>query len=150
MAKNILLINGPNLNLLGVREPHIYGHSSLSDVETTAKALAGTLGVNITTFQSNHEGAIIDRIHEARLEKVDAIIINPGALTHTSVGLRDALVGVSIAFIEIHITNVFARDAFRHHSYLSDKAAVVMCGMGVFGYEAALMHAAKNMAVTPK
>jgi 3-dehydroquinate dehydratase-2 len=150
MAKNILLINGPNLNLLGIREPHIYGHSTLDDVETTAKNLASTLGVSLATFQSNTEGAIIDRIHAAREEKVDAIIINPGAFTHTSVGLRDALVGVSIAFIEIHITNVFARDAFRHRSYLSDKAVVVMCGMGVWGYEAALMHAAKNMTPEAK
>lgn len=145
MAKNILLINGPNLNLLSIREPSIYGTATLNDVETRAKELGTELGVSVSVFQSNHEGAIIDRIHQAREEKVDAIIINPGALTHTSVGLRDALVGVSIRFVEIHITNVFARDAFRHHSYLSDKADVVMCGMGDFGYEAALMHAAKNM-----
>jgi 3-dehydroquinate dehydratase II len=150
MAKSILLINGPNLNLLGTREPKWYGTNTLNDVETRATTLAAELGVQIACFQSNHEGAIIDRVHQARLDKVEVIIINPAALTHTSVGLRDALNGVDIPFIELHIVNVFAREAFRHHSYLSDKAAAVLCGMGVWGYEAAIMHAAKNMAVVPK
>lgn len=145
MAQNVLIINGPNLNLLSIREPKIYGNATLNEVESRAKQQATELGIQLSVFQSNHEGVIIDRIHKAREEKVDAIIINPGALTHTSYGIRDALVGVSIRFVELHIANVFAREAFRHHSCLSDKADVIVCGMGVFGYEAALLHAAKNM-----
>jgi 3-dehydroquinate dehydratase-2 len=145
MANNILIINGPNLNLLGLREPSIYGATMLSDVETTTKQKGTELNVSVSTFQSNHEGAIIDRIHKAHEEMVDTIIINPGALTHTSVALRDALLAVSIPFVEVHITNVHAREPFRHHSYLSDKASAVICGLGVFGYEAALLHVARNL-----
>ncbi|KAL4893499.1 catabolic 3-dehydroquinase 2 [Aspergillus ambiguus] len=141
---SILLINGPNLNLLGTREPHLYGATTLRDVEENSKELANSYGVSLDAFQSNHEGHIVDRIHAAR-GHTDAIIINPGAFTHTSVALRDALVGVSIPFIEIHITNVHAREPFRHHSYLSDKASGIIVGLGTFGYEAAIQYAAKNI-----
>ncbi|KAJ5732168.1 dehydroquinase class II [Penicillium malachiteum] len=140
----ILLINGPNLNLLGTREPHLYGSTSLADVEANAKSLAKTKNIALETFQSNNEGAIIDRIQEAR-GNVDAILINPGALTHTSVAVRDALLGVSIPFIEIHITNIHTREAFRHHSYFSDKAVACIIGLGVYGYEAGLEYAARHL-----
>jgi len=143
MAQSILLINGPNLNLLGTREPHIYGTETLADVESRLETHCSSLSttskqVSISCFQSNHEGLLIDRIHQARIDKVDAIIINAGAFTHTSVALRDALSGVSIPFVEIHITNVHAREEFRHKSFLADKAAAVICGLGTYGYVAAL------------
>jgi len=144
MAKSVLLINGPNLNLLGIREPAIYGSSTLKDVEDAAKSQAQKLSINIQTFQSNHEGVLIDRIHAAREEKVDAIVINPGAFTHTSVALRDALSGVAIPFVEIHISNVYTREAFRHHSYLSDKAMAVIAGLGTAGYQYAIDWVAKQ------
>lgn len=144
MAKQILLINGPNLNLLGTREPHIYGSTTLSDVVQMAEAYGKKLGINVVNFQSNHEGAILDRIHEAR-GKCQYIIINPGALTHTSVALRDALSGVAIPFIEVHISNVHAREEFRHRSYLSDKAVGVICGLGTFGYTAAIDFVAQKL-----
>ncbi|KAK9452087.1 dehydroquinase class II [Limtongia smithiae] len=145
MAHNILLINGPNLNLLGTREPQIYGSTTLADVESLARAQAAAAdGVTLDTFQSNWEGAIVDRIHQARLDGVEVIVINPGALTHTSVALRDALLGVGISFIEVHITNVHAREPFRHHSYLSDKAWTTIVGMGTYGYTAAINHAILN------
>ncbi|GIJ90064.1 catabolic 3-dehydroquinase 2 [Aspergillus pseudoviridinutans] len=141
---SILLINGPNLNLLGTREPHLYGATTLRHVEENSKAVAASYGIDLETFQSNHEGHIIDRIHSGR-DRIDVIIINPGALTHTSVGVRDALVGVCIPFIEVHITNVHAREPFRHHSYLSDKASAILVGLGTYGYEAAIQHAARNL-----
>ncbi|PKS13038.1 hypothetical protein jhhlp_000379 [Lomentospora prolificans] len=137
MRKIVLLINGPNLNLLGLREPHIYGHTTLPQLEDQAKQHASTLGVELQAFQSNHEGAIIDRIHEAR-GNVGAIVINPGAFTHTSVAIRDALLGVGIPFVELHISNTHTREKFRHHSYLSDKAAAVIMGCGVLGYNYAI------------
>lgn len=143
MGKSILLINGPNLNLLGTREPHIYGTTTLADVENSCKSHAASLGAALEAFQSNHEGAIIDRIHAAR-GKVDGIIINPGGFTHTSVAIRDALLGVSIPFIELHVTNVHAREPWRHHSYLSDKAVGIIAGLGVFGYKVAVEHVAIN------
>jgi 3-dehydroquinate dehydratase-2 len=145
MAKNILLLNGPNLNLLGTREPEVYGSTSLSDVEQAAQAQATAAGVRLEHFQSNHEGALIDRIHAAKAEGVDAIVINPGGLTHTSVALRDALAGVAIRFIEVHISNIHQREAFRHHSYLSDVAVGVICGLGVDGYRAAVDFAIKKL-----
>lgn len=144
MAKSILLINGPNLNLLGTREPEIYGSTTLADVVALAQKQCASLSVEFDSIQSNHEGALIDRIHEAR-GKVDAVVINPGALTHTSVALRDALLGVEIPFVEVHISNVHKREPFRHHSYLSDKAEAVICGLGVYGYEAAIAFAAKSI-----
>ncbi|CRZ21412.1 type II 3-dehydroquinate dehydratase [Kingella kingae] len=140
---NVLVINGPNLNLLGLREPHIYGAETLADVENKLGKLAGELGLSVQCFQHNHEGAIVDKIHESR-GKVDWIIINAGAYTHTSVAIRDALGGVDIPFVEVHISNVHAREAFRHHSYLSDKATGVIVGLGTFGYEAALQFVARK------
>ncbi|HEX8882896.1 MAG TPA: type II 3-dehydroquinate dehydratase [Noviherbaspirillum sp.] len=145
MAKNLLLLNGPNLNLLGTREPEVYGSTTLADVEQAAKAQASAADAAIATFQSNHEGALIDRIQAARLEKVDAIIINPGGLTHTSVALRDALAGVAIPFVEIHISNIHKREPFRHKSFLSDIAVGVICGLGVEGYRAAIDFALKKL-----
>ncbi|KAA8900434.1 catabolic 3-dehydroquinase [Sphaerosporella brunnea] len=138
MAPKLLLINGPNLNLLGTREPHVYGHTTLADVEQRATELATSRGATLSTFQSNHEGALIDRLHSARSEKVDFVIVNAGGLTHTSVALRDALSGIGIPFIELHISNTHAREKFRHHSYLSDKAVAVIAGLGTYGYEAAV------------
>ena len=143
MAQSILLINGPNLNLLGTREPHLYGAETLADVESRLETHCASLSttskqVSISCFQSNHEGFLIDRIHQARADKVDAIIINAGAFTHTSVALRDALSGVNIPFVEIHVTNVHAREEFRHRSFLADKAIAVICGLGTYGYVAAL------------
>lgn len=138
MAKKLLLLNGPNLNLLGTREPEVYGHTTLADIENKAVAQAQALGASLEAFQSNHEGALIDRIHAARLEAIDAIVINPGGLTHTSVALRDALAGVAIPFIEVHISNIYKREAFRHHSFLSDIAVGTICGLGVDGYRLAI------------
>jgi 3-dehydroquinate dehydratase-2 len=145
MAKNILLLNGPNLNLLGTREPEVYGSTSLTDIELAASAQATAAGVKLAVFQSNHEGALIDRIQAARKDGVDAIVINPGGLTHTSVALRDALAAVAIPFIEVHISNIHQREAFRHHSYLSGIAAGVICGLGVEGYRLAIEYALKNL-----
>lgn len=141
--KQILLINGVNLNLLGTREPHIYGAETLDDVVSHLGEVAMELGVQITHFQSNHEGKIVDEIQAAR-GKADYIIINAGAFTHTSVAIRDALIGVAIPFVEVHISNVHARENFRHHSYLSDKAIGVIVGLGTYGYEAALRFCARN------
>ena len=138
MAKKLLLLNGPNLNLLGTREPEVYGKTTLADIEQAAAAQAAGAGASLTCFQSNHEGALIDRIHAARAEGVDAIVINPGGLTHTSVALRDALAGVAIPFIEVHISNVHQRETFRHHSYLSAIAVGVICGLGIDGYRLAI------------
>lgn len=134
---NILLINGPNLNLLGWREPHIYGAQTLDDIVQHLQCVADEYQINLQHIQSNHEGAIVDAIHAAR-GHIDWVIINAGAYTHTSVAIRDALVGVAIPFIEVHISNVHARESFRHHSYLSDKAVGVIVGLGTWGYEAAL------------
>lgn len=137
MPPSILLINGPNLNLLGTREPTTYGTTTLADIESSSKAHAASLGASLATFQSNHEGAIVDRIQAAR-NHADAIIINPGAFTHTSVAIRDALLAVDIPFVELHVSNVHARESWRRHSYLSDKAAGVIVGLGVFGYRVAV------------
>ena len=145
MAKKILLVNGPNLNLLGTREPEVYGSTTLADVEQAATQQVATAGSTISCFQSNHEGALIDRIHAAKGEGVDAIVINPGGLTHTSVALRDALAGVAIPFVEVHISNVHQRESFRHHSYLSAIAVGVICGLGVEGYRAAIEFALKKL-----
>jgi 3-dehydroquinate dehydratase-2 len=138
MAKKLLLLNGPNLNLLGTREPEVYGKTTLADIENAASAQAGAAGATISCFQSNHEGALIDRIHAAKSEGIDAIVINPGGLTHTSVALRDALAGVAIPFVEVHISNIYQREAFRHHSFLSDIAVGTICGLGVNGYRFAI------------
>lgn len=135
---SILLVNGPNLNLLGTREPGIYGAATLADVEASVRAQAEAAGYQVDCFQSNHEGGIVDRLHAARTDGTQFVIINPGAYTHTSIAIRDAFSGVSIPFCEVHISNVHARDAFRHHSYLSDIAVAVMAGFGVQGYNLAL------------
>lgn len=142
----VLLINGPNLNLLGSREPEVYGRQTLADIETQGSALVTSLGHELVCFQSNHEGAIIDRIHAARQDGTAFIVINPGAYTHTSVALRDALLGVAIKFIEVHISNVFAREDFRHHSYLTGVAAGLIVGLGTAGYEMALRAACLQLA----
>ncbi|WP_256078192.1 type II 3-dehydroquinate dehydratase [Massilia sp. YIM B04103] len=144
MAKNLLLLNGPNLNLLGTREPEVYGASTLAEVEQAAQAQAAAAGARLACFQSNHEGALIDRIHAARAEGVDGIIINPGGLTHTSVALRDALAGVAIPFIEVHISNIYQREEFRHHSFLSAIAQGTICGLGIEGYRLAIDFALKK------
>jgi 3-dehydroquinate dehydratase II len=141
----LLLINGPNLNLLGTREPAKYGYTTLPEVETMVREEAARLGAELATFQSNHEGAIVDRIHAARTEGVAGIVINPGAYTHTSVAIRDAFAGTSIPFAEIHISNVHAREPFRHHSYLSEIAAGIVIGMGVEGYRLALHGLVKKL-----
>jgi 3-dehydroquinate dehydratase-2 len=151
MAKHILLINGPNLNLLGLREPHLYGSTTLPELQDSLAAHCASLSppVKLTSFQSNSEGAILDTIHSHHPAfqqnrgaedgpPVDAVVINAGGLTHTSVVLRDALVGVSLPFVEVHITNVHARERFRHHSFMSEKAAAVICGLGTYGYTAAV------------
>lgn len=136
----VLVINGPNLNLLGTREPAIYGSTTLADVENGLRAQALALGLELDCFQSNHEGAIVDRIHQARLDGVGFVLINPGAYTHTSVAIRDALTGVAIPFVEVHISNVHKREPFRHHSFLSDVAEAVMAGFGTQGYGLALQY----------
>ena len=145
MASKLLLLNGPNLNLLGTREPATYGATTLAEVEQAAQDQAKAAGASLAVFQSNHEGALIDRIHAARLEHIEAIIINPGGLTHTSVALRDALAGVAIPFIEVHISNVHQRESFRHHSFLSAIAKGVICGLGTDGYRLAIDFSLKNM-----
>ncbi|WP_158972617.1 type II 3-dehydroquinate dehydratase [Paraglaciecola sp. L3A3] len=139
---NLLLINGPNLNMLGKREPETYGSQSLEQINDEINLYAETLGISVTHVQSNAEHVLIDTIHSA-FQKIDFIVINPGAFTHTSVALRDALLSVSIPFIEVHLSNVHAREPFRQHSYLSDVAQGVICGLGSQGYKFAIA-AAKN------
>ena len=134
-------MNGPNLNLLGAREPHVYGSTTLAQIEAELVQLAANAGAKLNALQSNHEGVLIDRIHLARTDGTEFIIINPGGLTHTSVALRDALAGVALPFIELHLSNVHRREDFRHHSYLSAIAVGVICGLGVNGYRLALQHA---------
>ena len=134
----VLVMHGPNLNLLGTREPEHYGRVTLSDINMALARMAEGAGVELESFQSNHEGALIERIHAARDQGVRAIIINPAAYTHTSVALRDALAAVSIPFVEVHLSNVHARESFRHHSYFSDLAVGVICGLGHEGYLLAL------------
>lgn len=139
----ILVLHGPNLNLLGLREPGIYGATTLDDINRNLTQIAVATGHHLQTLQSNAEYELIDRIHDARKEGVDFIIINPAAFTHTSVALRDALLGVDIPFIEVHLSNVHKREAFRHHSYFSDVAQGVICGFGATSYELALQAALK-------
>jgi len=142
---NILVLNGPNLNLLGEREPSHYGKQTLSEIDASLKAKASASNHQLTTFQSNAESALIERIHQAQDEKVEFIIINPAAFTHTSVALRDAFSAVKIPFIEVHLSNVHARESFRHHSYFSDIAVGVICGLGAIGYELALTAAMESL-----
>ena len=138
MPHRILVLHGPNLNLLGTREPEVYGRTTLADIDNALLAQAQAAGAELATFQSNHEGALVDRIQAARGESIDFIVINPAAYTHTSVAIRDALAGVGIPFVEVHLSNVHAREAFRHHSYFSDIAQGVICGLGWRGYTYAL------------
>ena len=147
MAVNfhILLLNGPNLNLLGTREPEKYGKTTLAEIVSDLTSQADALQVKLSHLQSNAEYALIDRIHQAKGD-VDYIVINPAAFTHTSVAIRDALLAVSIPFIEVHLSNVHAREPFRHHSYLSDISAGVICGLGVDGYSWALQTAVKRLS----
>lgn len=145
MAQHLLLLNGPNLNLLGTREPEVYGRTTLADIEQAAQAQVAAAGASLASFQSNHEGALIERIHAAKNEGVDAVVINPGGYTHTSVALRDALAGVAIPFIEVHISNIHQREPFRHTSYLSDIAVGVICGLGTEGYRLAIDFALKKL-----
>ncbi|GIK35468.1 MAG: 3-dehydroquinate dehydratase [Gammaproteobacteria bacterium] len=140
----ILLLNGPNLNLLGTREPGVYGRTSLADIERATGALAQSLGHQLEVFQSNAEAALVDRV-QAAAGQADFILINPGALTHTSVALRDAILAVGIPCIEIHISNVHAREAFRQHSYFSDIAVGTITGLGPIGYELALRAADERL-----
>jgi len=145
----ILLLNGPNLNLLGSREPGIYGSASLKDIETKLAGLAESRGHQLAAMQSNAEHELIDGIHAAK-RGADFIIINPGAFTHSSIALRDAFLGVGVPFIEVHLSNVFAREAFRHHSYLSDIAVGCIFGLGPIGYELALQAAIARLTENQK
>ena len=145
MAKHILLLNGPNLNLLGTREPSVYGHETLADVATRLVASGNAQDAQVTCIQSNAEHELVDAVHQAKTLQVDYILINPGAFTHTSIALRDALLGVAIPFIEVHISNVHAREEFRHHSYLSDVAVGVIAGLGSKGYDFALAFAMEQL-----
>ncbi|RUR20044.1 type II 3-dehydroquinate dehydratase [Legionella sp. km535] len=136
--KKILVLHGPNLNLLGTREPSIYGATSLSQINADLLNEANNAGIQLTCYQSNTEGALIDAIHQASSDKINYIIINPAAFTHTSVALRDALSAVAIPFIEVHISNIYTRETFRHHSYFSDIAVGIISGLGAQGYLLAL------------
>jgi len=136
--KKILVLNGPNLNRLGTREPELYGNISLKSLETTLIAQAKSANVQLSCIQTNSESGLVDAIHQAADDKVDHIIINAAAYTHTSIAIRDALLSTAIPFIEVHISNIYARESFRHHSYLSDIAQGVICGLGIHGYSLAL------------
>ena len=142
----LLVLHGPNLNLLGTREPNHYGQTTLADINLALAERAATANVDLESFQSNHEGALIERVHAAREQGVRFIIINPAAYTHTSVALRDALAAVAIPFIEVHLSNVHSREAFRQHSYFSDLAIGVICGLGSEGYLLALEYALGRLA----
>jgi 3-dehydroquinate dehydratase II len=146
----LLVLHGPNLNLLGTREPEVYGHVTLADIDRALAEKASAAGVELSTFQSNHEGALVDRIQAARNEAVDFVLINPAAYTHTSVAIRDALAGVDLPFVEIHLSNVHRREAFRHQSYFSDLAVAVVCGFGWKGYLYALDFALERIAEKPR
>ncbi len=138
---NILVLHGPNLNLLGTREPEVYGRVTLDEINSKLSALAQTKGAKLTSYQSNTEGSLVERVQQARADGTDFIIINPAAYTHTSVALRDALAAVAIPFVEVHLSNVHAREAFRKESYFSDIAVGVISGLGATGYELALQFA---------
>lgn len=138
LAARVLVLHGPNLNLLGSREPAVYGHATLADINAALKAQGQAAGVAVDCFQSNHEGDLIDRVHAAPAENVGYIVINPAGYTHSSVALRDALAAVDIPFIEVHLSNIHAREPFRHHSYFSAIAEGVICGLGPDGYRLAL------------
>jgi 3-dehydroquinate dehydratase-2 len=136
----ILVLHGPNLNLLGTREPGVYGSVTLAEIDAELMKIAAEARQALQAFQSNHEGALIDRVQAARSDGTQAIIINPGGFTHTSVALRDALAAVSLPFVEVHLSNIHRREPFRHHSYFSDLAEGVICGLGAAGYRLALQY----------
>jgi len=138
---NVLVLHGPNLNLLGTREPAVYGSTTLPDIDRELQQIAQEAGASLQSLQSNHEGVLIDRVHAARTDGTDFIVINPGAFTHTSVALRDAIAGVAIPFVEVHLSNVHRREPFRQHSYFSDLAEGVIVGLGAQGYALALKFA---------
>ncbi len=142
----ILALHGPNLNLLGTREPGVYGGTTLADINARLERLCAAAGHEFVHLQSNSEAELIDRVQAAGREGVDRILINPAAFTHTSVALRDALLAVAIPFIEVHLSNVYRREAFRHHSYFSDIASGVICGLGALGYELALQAALASLS----
>ncbi len=144
-AKQVLVLHGPNLNLLGQREPQIYGTTTLADIDAALARLGDELGLRVSSFQSNHEGDLIERLHACRSDGTRYIIINPAAFTHTSVALRDAIAATDLPFIEVHLSNVHRREAFRHHSFFSDLADAVISGCGAQGYELALRHAAQRL-----
>ncbi|HYF58115.1 MAG TPA: type II 3-dehydroquinate dehydratase [Burkholderiaceae bacterium] len=145
MTDTIWVLHGPNLNLLGTREPGIYGATTLAQIDEGLAAVGAAAGVRVESFQSNHEGALVERIHAARGAGVGFIVINPAAFTHTSVAIRDALAGVGIPFVEVHLSNVHKREPFRHHSYLSDLAVGVVAGLGPSGYRFALQFAIETV-----
>ena len=145
----LLLVNGPNLNLLGSREPDLYGAATLADVEKLTIETAAEFGLEMRTVQSNHEGVLIDAVHEYRHDFA-GIVINPGAFTHTSIAIADALSAVSLPVVEVHLTNIHRRESFRHHSYVSTVADMVVAGAGVLGYELAVRYLANRVSFTQK
>ena len=144
----VLVLHGPNLNLLGSREPAIYGATTLAEIDAALARRAGEVGVQLESFQSNHEGALVDRVQAARADGTGFILLNPAAFTHTSVALRDALAAVAIPFVEVHLSNVHRREPFRHHSYFSDLAEGVIVGLGASGYRLALDFALERLAAS--
>jgi 3-dehydroquinate dehydratase-2 len=139
-ARRLLVLHGPNLNLLGTREPEVYGTETLANIDERLRQQAAAAGVSLDCYQSNHEGQLIDRVQDAKKAGVAGIIVNPGGFSHTSVALRDAFAAVAIPFVEVHLSNIHAREPFRHHSYFSELAVGVICGLGSHGYELALQH----------
>jgi len=147
-AHKIYVLNGPNLNLLGTREPETYGHAKLADVENLCVETAGRFGLTADCRQSNHEGVLVDFIHEARTKGVSGIILNAGAYSHTSIALHDALIGVKIPTVEVHISNIHARESFRHHSFTAKAAFASICGFGIDGYRLAITGLAAKIGAT--
>ncbi|KQW23187.1 3-dehydroquinate dehydratase [Afipia sp. Root123D2] len=150
MAKTIYVLNGPNLNLLGTREPETYGHHTLDDVEKLCRDTAASFGMTADCRQSNREGELIDFIHEAGAKKAAGIILNAGGYTHTSIALHDALVGVKVPTVEVHVSNVYARESFRHHSFIAKAAFASLCGFGIEGYRLAITGLAARIGAAAK
>ncbi len=150
MKARISVVHGPNLNLLGTREPQVYGSTTLAQIDEGLRRLGDELGVQVDCFQSNHEGALVERIHAAARDGTRFVLINPAAYTHTSVALRDALAGVALPFVEVHLSNVYRREKFRHHSYFSDLAEAVISGCGAMGYSLALRFAVERLMTNPQ
>ncbi|MBZ9558014.1 MULTISPECIES: type II 3-dehydroquinate dehydratase [unclassified Modicisalibacter] len=149
MTATLLVLNGPNINMLGTRQPELYGHETLADVAALCQRRGETCGLTIDFRQTNHEGELIDWLHQAR-GKVDGVVLNPGAWTHTSVAIRDAILASELPVIEVHISNVHKREAFRHHSYVSDVAVGVICGLGTHGYALAIEHFSQRLEATTR